>query len=160
MFKENICQEIRLKNLNEARDYLIEEINRKELRSKKQKKVCTTLNYIEHFLNLTSTITDNVSISAFASLFGIPIGITSSAIGLKYFTITVEIKTYKSIINKKKKKHDIILLLAKSKSYSIKVLISKAVIDSVINHDEFVLINNELKEYEEILGEIKNCNDK
>ena len=158
MFKENICQEIRLKNLNEARDYLIEEINRKELRSKKQKKVCTTLNYIEHFLNLTSTNTDNVSISAFASLFGIPIGITSSAIGLKYFTITVEIKT--SIINKKKKKHDIILLLAKSKSYSIKVLISKAVIDSVINHDEFVLINNELKEYEEILGEIKNCNDK
>ena len=160
MFKENICQEIRLENLNEARNYLIEEINRKELRSKKQKKVCTTLNYIEHFLNLTSTITDNVSISAFASLFGIPIGITSSAIGLKYFTITVEIKTYKSIINKKKKKHDIILLLAKSKSYSIKVLISKAVIDSVISHDEFVLINNELKEYEEIIGEIKNCNNK
>ena len=158
MFKENICQEIRLENLNEARNYLIEEINRKELRSKKQKKVCTTLNYIEHFLNLTSAITDNVSISAFASLFGIPIGITSSAIGLKYFTITVEIKT--SIINKKKKKHDIILLLAKSKSYSIKVLISKAVIDSVISHDEFVLINNELKEYEEIIGEIKNCNNK
>ena len=158
MFKENICQEIRLENLNEARNYLIEEINRKELRSKKQKKVCTTLNYIEHFLNLTSTITDNISISAFASLFDIPIGITSSAIGLKYFTITVEIKT--SIINKKKKKHDIILLLAKSKSYSIKVLISKAVIDSVISHDEFVLINNELKEYEEIIGEIKNCNNK
>ena len=94
MFKENICQEIRLENLNEARNYLIEEINRKELRSKKQKKVCTTLNYIEHFLNLTSTITDNISISAFASLFDIPIRITSSAIGLKYFTITVEIKTY------------------------------------------------------------------
>ena len=158
MFKENICQEIRLKNVNETKNYLIEEINRKELRSKKQKKVCTTLNYIEHFLNLTSTITGNISISTFASLFDIPIGITSSAIGLKYFTITVEIKT--SIINKKKKKHDIILLLAKSKSYSIKVLISKAVIDSVISHDEFVLINNELKEYEEIIGEIKNCNNK
>ena len=94
MFKENICQEIRLKNVNETKNYLIEEINRKELRSKKQKKVCTTLNYIEHFLNLTSTITDNISISTFASLFDIPIGITSSAIGLKYFTITVEIKTY------------------------------------------------------------------
>ena len=160
MFKENICQEIRLKNVNETRNYLIKEIDRKELRSKKQKEVCATLNYIEHFLNLTSTVTENVSISAFASLFGIPIGITSSAIGLKYFTITVEIKTYKSIINKKKKKHDIILLLAKSKSYSIKVLISKAVIDSVISHDEFGLINNELKEYEEIIGEIKSCNNK
>ena len=160
MFKENICQEIRLKNVNETRNYLIKEIDRKELRRKKQKEVCATLNYIEHFLNLTSTVTENVSISAFASLFGIPIGITSSAIGLKYFTITVEIKTYKSIINKKKKKHDIILLLAKSKSYSIKVLISKAVIDSVISHDEFGLINNELKEYEEIIGEIKSCNNK
>ena len=50
---------------------------------KKHKKVCTTLNYIEHFLILTCTVTRCVSISAFNSLVGIPIGITSSAIGLK-----------------------------------------------------------------------------
>ena len=41
--------------------------------SKKHKKVCTTLNYIEHFLILGSTIIGCVSISAFASLVGIPI---------------------------------------------------------------------------------------
>ena len=51
--------------------------------SKKYKKVCTTLNYIEHFLILASTITGCISITAFASLIGIPIGITSSVIGLK-----------------------------------------------------------------------------
>ena len=51
--------------------------------SRKHKKVCTTLNYIEHFLILPSTITRCISISAFASLIGIPIGITSSAIGFK-----------------------------------------------------------------------------
>ena len=62
--------------------------------SKKHKKVCTTLNYIEHFLILASTITRLVSIFDFASLVGIPIGITSSAIGLKICAITAGIKKY------------------------------------------------------------------
>ena len=48
--------------------------------SRKHKKVCTTVNYNEHIFVLTSTITGCISISAFASLFGIRIGITSSAI--------------------------------------------------------------------------------
>ena len=83
MSKENISQEFRMKNIDETRNYLIEEINRNELMSKKHKKVCTSLNYIEHFLILASTITGCISVSAFTSLIGIPIGITSSAIGLK-----------------------------------------------------------------------------
>ena len=101
------------------KNYFLEEIKQNELMSKKHKKVCTTLNYIEHFLILASTITGCVSISAFASLIGIPIGITSSAIGLKICAITAGIKKYKSIIKKKKKKHDKIVLLAKSKLNSI-----------------------------------------
>ena len=50
-------------------------------------------------------------------------------------------------------------MLAKSKSKIIKVLISKALIDSNINHDEFVLINV-LKEFYDMKEEIKNSNDK
>ena len=61
-----------------------------------------------------------------------------------------------SIIKKKKKKHDTIVLLAKSKLNSIEVLISKALIDSNISHDEFVLINNALKEYSKMKEEITN----
>ena len=57
---------------------------------------------MEHVLILTSTITGCISISAFAFLIGIPIGIMSSVIGLKFFEITVEIKKYKSSIKKKK----------------------------------------------------------
>ena len=87
-------------------------------------------------------------------MLGIPIGNMSSAIGLKICEIAAGIKKYESII--KKKKHDKIVLLAKSKLNSIEVLISKALIDSVISHDEFVLINNLLKEYKEIKEEIKN----
>ena len=132
MAEKNISQEFRLKNLNETRNYLIEEINQNQLISKKHKNNCATLNCIKHFLILGSTVTGSVSISVFASLVGIPIGITSSAIGLKICVITAAIKKYKSIIKKKKKKANKIVLLAKSKLNSIEFLISKALIDSVI----------------------------
>ena len=69
---ENISQEFRLRNIDKTRNYFLEEIKQNELMSTKHKKVCTTLNYIEHFLNLASTITGSISISAFASLLGIP----------------------------------------------------------------------------------------
>ena len=49
MAQENISQEFKLKNLDEAKNYLIEEKYGNELISKKHKVVCTTLNYIEHF---------------------------------------------------------------------------------------------------------------
>ena len=56
--------------------------------SKKHKKVCTTLSCMNYFLILASTITGCISVSAFASLIGIPIEITSSIIGLKICAIT------------------------------------------------------------------------
>ena len=68
------------------------------------KKVCTTVNYMEKFLILTSTITVWISISDFLSLLGIPIGITSCAIRIKICAISAEIKNHKSIMQKKKKK--------------------------------------------------------
>ena len=109
--------------------------------SKKHKKVCTNLNYIETLLILASAITECIFISAFASFVGIPIEITSSPIGLKICAIAAGIKKYKSIIKKRKKKHDKIALLSKYNLNSIEVLISKALIDLVITHDKFVLIN-------------------
>ena len=112
------------------------------------------------FLISASTITGCVSISAFASLIGIPTGITSFAIGLKICAITAGIKRYKSIIKKKKKKHDKRVLLAKSKLNRVKVVFSKSLIDSNISHDELVLINSVLKEYDEVKEEIKNLKTK
>ena len=83
MLEENVNQEFRLKKAHEIRNYLIQEIN---LNIRK------ILNYIEHLLIAIFTITGCVSISAFTSLVGIPIGITSSAIGLKICVITARIK--------------------------------------------------------------------
>ena len=100
----------------------------------------------------TVSITGCILISAFVSLLGILIGITSSALGLGICAIAAGIKEYKSIIKKKKKKHD----KAKSKLNSTEVFISKAYIDSNTSHDEFVLINNLLKEYGNMKKAIKN----
>ena len=98
---------------------------------------------------MASTITGCISFFAFDSLLGIPTGITSSAIGLKIYEIIGVIKKYKSIIKKKRRS-------TKSKLDSIEVLNSKALIDSNISRDKFVLINNVLKEYYDVREEIKN----
>ena len=56
MVEENISQEFRLKNIDEARNYFLEDIKQYELMSEKCKNIYTTLNYITHFLILASTI--------------------------------------------------------------------------------------------------------
>ena len=79
-----------------------------------------------------------------------PVGITSSATELKTCVITAGIKKYTSMINEKKKKHNKKVLLAESELDSLEFLISKALFESNIRHDEFILINNVLKEYDDI----------
>ena len=58
---------------------------------------------LKHLLVLVLTVTGCVSISAFTSLVCIPVGITSSAVGIKICAVTVGIKKYRSIIKEKKK---------------------------------------------------------
>ena len=94
----------------------------------------------------------------FASLLEIPIGNTSSAVGLKIWAIAAGIKKYKAIIKKKKKNHGTITLLAKTKLSSVEILISKALIDLNISHDEFVLTNNVLKKFDDKKDKIKTSN--
>ena len=78
-------------------------------------------------------------------MLDIPIEIISSATRYKICAVAAGIKNYKSIIKKNKKKYDKIVLLAKFKLNSIEVLLSKALTDWNISHDEFALINNMLK---------------
>ena len=65
--------------------------------SEKHEKVCTTLNYIEHFLILASAVAWCISSSNFATLIGIAIGIMSSGVGLNICAITAGIKKYNPI---------------------------------------------------------------
>ena len=94
MAQKNISQKFRLKIVGEAGTYFIEETNQNDLMSKKHKKVCTALNYIEDLLISASVATGCVSFSAFAYLVGVPISIRSSAAVLKIYAITAGIKKY------------------------------------------------------------------
>ena len=80
--ERNISQKFKKKIYTKKRHYFIDEMNKSKLMSKKLKKFCMTLNYIEYLLILASVVTGCVSISTFASLVGVPIGITSSAVEL------------------------------------------------------------------------------
>ena len=77
-------------------------------------------------------------------------------IALKICAITAGIKKYKSIIKKKRKKHDKIVVLVKTKLNTIQVLISRDLVDSYISPDESVSENNILKEYDYMKKAIKN----
>ena len=159
IFKINMAEEasleFQLRKIGERKNYLLDEIKHNDLLHEKCKKTCNYLNYVEHLLLLVSTVVGWVLISAIASLVCFPIGITSSAVGMKICRITAGMKKHKSIIKKKKKKHDKIVLLGKDKLNSTEVLISMASINSHISHNKFVSVDNVLREYNEMKGEIK-----
>ena len=57
MSAKKIGEEFRLKNIDEKRRYLIEEIKQNDLTRKKHKNIYTVLNYIKHLFILVSTVT-------------------------------------------------------------------------------------------------------
>ena len=75
--------------------------------------------------------------------------------GIQICAINAGVEKYKSIIKKKKKKLDKIVLLAKNKLNTMQVLVSKALIDSYISHNKFISVNNVLIEYNKTKEEIK-----
>ena len=153
---EKASLEFTLRKFDEIRNYLTDETKHNELMSGKYKKTCKCLNYVENLLILVSAITDCVSISPFSSLVDIDGSIMSSAVGINIFAIIAGIKKYKSIIKKKKKKHDKIGLLGKDELNTIEFRIYKFLIDSYFSHDKFASVNNILREYGEMKEEIKN----
>ena len=121
---------LRLRKIDETRNYLLDEIKHNDFKSEKYKKTCEYLNYVEHLLILVSAVTGCLSVSAFASSVPIPVGLMSSAVGTKICEVIAGIKNYNSIIKKKNKNHEKRVLLGKDKRITTEVLISKALIDS------------------------------
>ena len=135
--KTNLSEQtkIRLDETSKIENYFIEEINQRKSYSKKLNKCVTTFDYIDK--NLI------VSICLFTSIVGASVGIASAS-----FTLILSLSTgiTKKLLNitrkKKKKKHDEILRLAKSKLNSIET-ISQALTDMDISHEEFITILKE-----------------
>ena len=122
----------------------------------KYKMTCNYFNCVEHFHILAWIIASCVSTSAFASLFCVPVGITSSPVGIKLCAITARIKKYKPIIKKKRKEknNDKIVLLGKDELSTIDVVFSNNLINSYISHGKIFSANNVLREYNDIKEEI------
>ena len=89
-------------------------------------------------LIVLSAASGGVSIISFTCVFGAPVGIASASFTLIFSLTTGIIKKLLSITRNKKKKHDKIIMFAKSKLNSIETLISQALVDMEISHEEFV----------------------
>ena len=129
-------------------NYFHQEINQRKLCSKKLGKYVSAFDYIDKILIVLSAASSGVGIISSASVVGAPIGIESASFTLIFSLATGIIKKLLSITRNRKKKHDKILMLAKRKLDSIETLVSQALIDMEISHEEFNAIIREKQKYE------------
>ena len=131
-------------------NYFINEINERKSYSKRLNKYVTIFDYIDKILIILSATTSGISIISFTSVIGTSVGIVSASFTLIFSLSTGIIKKLLNMTKKKKKKHDEILMLAEFKFNSIEDLMSQALNDLDITHEEFKMILNEKDKYERI----------
>ena len=109
----------------------------------------TIFDYIDKILIVLSATTSGISIISFISTtVGESVGIVSASFTLIFSLTTGTIKKLLNMTINKKKKHDQLLMLAESKFNSIETLISQALGDLDISHEEFIMILKEKDKYE------------
>ena len=128
----------RLSEITGIENYFHQEINQRKLCFKKLSKYVTAFDYIDKILIVLSATTGWVSIISFTSNVGAPVGIASAGFTLIFSLMTEIIKKLLSTTRNKKKRHDKILILAKSKLSSIDTLVSKSLIDMEIRHENLL----------------------
>ena len=139
----------RLYEIKKIDNCFINDINQQKAQSKKLSRYVTIFDYIDKILIVLSATTSGVSIISFTSTtIGESVGIVSASFTLIFSLTTGIIKKLLNMTINKKKKHDQLLMLAKSKFNSIETLISQALIDLDISHEEFIMILNEKDKYE------------
>ena len=140
--KRNLSEQTksRLSEIIGIENYFHQEINQRKLCSKNLSKYVTAFDYIDKILIVLSATSSGVCIISSASVVGAPVGIASASFTLTFSLISGITKRLLSITRKKKKKHDKILMLAKNKLDSIETLVSQALIDMEITHEEFTAI--------------------
>ena len=150
----------RLDEISKIENYFHEEINQRKSCSKKLSKYVAAFDYIDKILIVLSATTGEVSICSFTSVVGAPVGIGNASFTLIFSLTTGIVKKLLSTTRNKKKKHDKIFMLAKSKLNSIETLISQALIDMEISHEEFIAILKEKDKYEKMKEKLRSENEK
>ena len=142
----------RLDEIKKIETYSHEEINQRKSCSKKLNKYVTAFNYIDKILIVLSATSGGVCIISFAAVGG--------ALYFNFSLTTGIMKKLLSITRNKKKTHDKILMLAKSKLNSIETLISQALFDTDISHKKFITVLNEKDKYEKMKENVRNISEK
>ena len=148
----------RLSEIIAIENYFYNEINERKSYIRKLNKYITIFEYIDKILIILSATSGGISIISFTTIVGVPVGIASASFTLIFSIAKGIIKILLKITRNKKKMHDNILMLAKSKLNSIEILISKALSDMKINHEEFIMILNEKCKYDKMKYKITNEN--
>ena len=141
----------RLNEINKIEDYFNSDINQRKLCSK----YVTVSDYIDKILIALSATSGGVSIISFTSVVGAPVGIASASFTLILSLTTGIIKKLLSITRNKK-----ILMLAKSKLNGIENLVSQALIDMEISHEEFVRTLGEKKKYKKMKENVRTVSER
>ena len=146
----------RLDEISKIENYFIEEINQKKSCSKKLSKFVAVFDYIDQALIVLSAASGGLSIILFTSIVGAPVGIAIVSLTFFFSLATGIVKKLLNITRNKKKKHDKILML----DYSIETLVSQALIDMEISHEEFITILKEKDKYEKMKDTLRSENEK
>ena len=134
------------------------EIRERELMSKNLSKYIVSFEYLDKSLIVLLVATGSISIASFTIAIGAPVGIVSTSCRLAFSITTGFVKIFLKTIRNKKKKHNKIVMLARSKLNSIESKISEALINNEISHEDFMTILNEEKKYRELKESIRMMN--
>ena len=126
--------------------------------SKRLSKYITSFDYFDKSLIVLSVTTGSISIASFATVIGAPVGMMSASFSLAFSITTGFVKKFLKTIRNKKKKHNKIVMLARSKLNNIESKISEALINNEISHEDFMMIINEEKKYRELKESIRMMN--
>ena len=145
----------KLDEINKIRDYFNNEIKERKDIIKKLNKYLVSFDYLDKLFITLSASFGTLSIASYASVVGIPAGITDASLTLVFTIGTGISKSLLKLAKQRKKKHNKIITLAKNKLNTIDTLLSSALNDSEISHEEFSNIITEANIYENIKENIK-----
>ena len=145
----------RLGEISKIENYFYQEINQRKLCSKYLGKYVAVFDYIGQILIVLSETGGGVSVISFTTIAGI----ASASLTLFFSLTTGIVKKLLNITRKKKKKHDKIFMLAKSKFISIGTLTSQALINMDVCNEEFVTILKEKDKYEKMKENLRSENE-
>ena len=127
----------RLDEINKIKDYLNVEIKERKYIVKKNSKYIVAFDYADKLFIMLSASFGTFSVASHAIVVGIPVGIAGASLTLIFTVTTGVVKKLLNITREKKKKHNKIIPLARNKLNIIETLISQALIEFYISHEEF-----------------------